>query len=132
MGNNATSQQSLHTNSIKNKILSYLEPSSTESLGYKIAINLQKADRGLNSHATARFLIPHQHLQAFEMDPDRYSRSYHPLCQLAHCSSASSPCSVMTIVSLQKSGPHSCMMNIPGGMRRTGSGDYFMDMFWHG
>ena len=33
---------------------------------------------------------------------------------------------------LQKSGPHSCMMNIPGGMRRTGSGDYFVDMFWHG
>ena len=81
MGNNAASQRSLHTNSIKSEILSYLDPSGTESLGYKIAFNLQKADRGLNSHATARFLIPRQHLQAFETDPDRYTGSHQPLLQ---------------------------------------------------
>ena len=30
-------------------------------------------DRGLGSNLTARFLIPHQHLDAFEKDPDRWA-----------------------------------------------------------
>jgi hypothetical protein len=73
MGNGATSQRGIHTNSVKNEILGYLEPSSTESLGYKIQLHLPKAERGLENHLTARFLIPRQHLEAFENNPDRYT-----------------------------------------------------------
>jgi hypothetical protein len=73
MGNKATGQRSIHTNIIKNDILGYLEPSNTESLGYKIHPHLPKPERGLESHVTARFLIPRQHLEAFEKDPDRYA-----------------------------------------------------------
>lgn len=73
MGNGATGQRGIHTNSIKNEILGYLEPSSTEGLGYKIQLHLPKVERGLENHLTARFLVPRQHLEAFENDPDRYT-----------------------------------------------------------
>jgi hypothetical protein len=39
--------------------------------------NLSKDERGLENHATARFLIPRQHLDAFEKDPDRFVTPHH-------------------------------------------------------
>jgi len=70
MGNEATAQRGIHTNSIKNEVLGFLQPGD-EALGFPIQSSLTKAERGLNNHLTARFLIPRQHLEAFERDPDR-------------------------------------------------------------
>ena len=72
MGNDATNQCGTHTNNIKGDILSYLQPSNTESLGYSVPLNLTKEERGLHHHGTARFLIPRRHLEDFERDPARY------------------------------------------------------------
>lgn len=72
MGNDATKQRGTHTNNIKGDILSYLQPSNTESLGYSVPLNLSKEERGLHHHGTARFLIPRRCLEDFEKDPARY------------------------------------------------------------
>jgi len=69
-------QRSVHTTNVQQDILQYLRPSSTEGLGFEIPASLPKDKRGLESHITARFLIPRRHLEAFEADPDRYITSY--------------------------------------------------------
>jgi len=79
MGNEATKQRGTHTNSVKGDILSYLQPSSTESVGYPVPLNLPKEERGLHHHGTARFLIPRRCLEEFERDPAAYASSSHPL-----------------------------------------------------
>ena len=68
----ASNQRSVHANEILHDIFQYLQPSNTETLDFEIPASLPKAEQGLESHITARFLIPQQHLDAFESDPDRY------------------------------------------------------------
>jgi hypothetical protein len=72
MSTAATNQRATHTTYIQQEVLQYLQPSNAESLGFDIPANLSKEERGLEAHVTARFLIPRQHLEAFEKDPDRY------------------------------------------------------------
>lgn len=72
----ATNQRAIHTTYIQQDILQYLQPSKTEGLGISIPGALTKEERGLENHATARFLIPRQHLEAFENDPDRCAAPY--------------------------------------------------------
>ena len=66
----ATSKRAVHTTYIQQDILQYLKPSNEVDLGFKIPGGLSKEQRGLENHLTARFLIPRQHLNAFEEDPD--------------------------------------------------------------
>jgi len=73
MSRAATNQRAVHTTSIQQEILQYLQPSSTDNLGIIIPGSLSKEERGLQNHATARFLIPRQHLEAFENDPNSYA-----------------------------------------------------------
>lgn len=64
--------RAVHTTHVKQDILQYLHPSNTEQLvGIAVPASLPRAERGLENHATAWFLIPRQHLDAFERDPDR-------------------------------------------------------------
>ena len=74
IGNEAASQCGTHVNSIKHKILSFIQPSDKETLGLEVPAHLSKDKRKLNNKITARFLIPHQHLDAFEGDPLRFVR----------------------------------------------------------
>jgi hypothetical protein len=67
----ATNQRAIHTTYIQQEILQFLQPSNEESLGFNIPANLPKEERGMESHITARFLIPRQHLDAFEKEPER-------------------------------------------------------------
>jgi hypothetical protein len=68
----AANQRSVHTTYIYQDILQYLRPSKEEGLaGFDIPANLSREERGLENHVTARFLIPRQHLDAFEKDPNR-------------------------------------------------------------
>lgn len=97
MGNDATKQRGTHTNNIKGDILSYLQPSSTESLGYSIPLNLSKEERGLQHHGTARFLIPRRRLEDFEKDPVGYVKSILPLAVLTQLCPASLRGSGMTM-----------------------------------
>jgi hypothetical protein len=46
-------------------------------LGIKIPSNLPRERRGLESHITARFLVPRQHLNAFETDPSKSVQPYY-------------------------------------------------------
>lgn len=76
MSSTASNQHSVHATYIQQDIFQYLRPSKTESLGLEIPASLPKEERGLESHITARFLIPRQHLDAFEKDPDGYVASH--------------------------------------------------------
>ena len=69
MGNVATARRGTHTHGVKNEILRYLQPKK-DVHSLSMQSNLAKEERGLNSHITARFLIPRQHLEAFESNPD--------------------------------------------------------------
>ena len=75
----ATKVRVQHTHHVRHEILQYLQPSKVDHLGLDVPTVLSKEERGLNSHATARFLIPRQHLEAFEDDPDGYATPHpHP------------------------------------------------------
>ena len=67
-----SSKRAVHTTNVGQDILQYLQPTSEVSLGLNLPGGPTKKERGLNSHITARFLIPRQHLSAFEDDPDRF------------------------------------------------------------
>ena len=73
-------------------ILQYLRPSKEEGLvSFDIPANLSREERGLENHVTAQFLIPRQHLDVFEKDPNR---SIMPLSHMEltdHCFSGFSP-----------------------------------------
>jgi len=66
-----SAKRAVNTTNVSQDIFQYLQPSNEISLGINIPACLPKTERGLNSHITARFLIPRQHLTAFEKDPDR-------------------------------------------------------------
>lgn len=72
MSKAASQLRTTHTNSATSDILQYLQPSNGDRLGIVIPASLPKEQRGLGSHATARFLIPRKHLNMFDADPDRY------------------------------------------------------------
>ena len=78
--------RAVHTTYIQQEVLHYIEPSSETSLGFYIPASLSKEERGLENHVTARFLIPRQHLEAFEKDPDRSAtlHHYHPQLTSSH------------------------------------------------
>jgi hypothetical protein len=73
----AANARAVHTTSIQQDALQYLRPSNEAKLGFDMPTNLSKDERGLENHATARFLIPRQHLDAFEKDPDRFVTPHH-------------------------------------------------------
>jgi hypothetical protein len=73
----AGNQRSIHGTYINPDILLYLQPSREQSLGLSIPASLSREERGLGSHITARFLIPRQHLDMFERDPDRFVVAHH-------------------------------------------------------
>ena len=68
----ASNQHSVHATYIQQDIFQYLRPSNTVSLGFEVPASLPREERGLASHITARFLIPRQHLDAFEKDPNGF------------------------------------------------------------
>lgn len=57
------------TSAVRDVILQYLQPSEGHDLGIAIPVTLPKESRGMEHNATARFLIPRKHLDAFEADP---------------------------------------------------------------
>ena len=62
-----------HTSSIHREILEYLRPSEEVAFSYGIPAHLARDKRGMNHHATARFLIPRRHLDEYEAAQQRYS-----------------------------------------------------------
>lgn len=60
-----------HTNSIREEILTYLKPSEDTAFAFEIPANLFRDKRGMENHATARFLIPRRHLDEYEEAPQR-------------------------------------------------------------
>jgi len=78
MGNVATARRGTHTHGVKNEILRYLQPKK-DVYSLSIQSNLAKEERGLNSYITARFLIPRQHLEAFESNPEWYDSRCSPI-----------------------------------------------------
>ena len=77
--------RAVHSTYVQQGVLQYLHPSNTQLLvGVAIPPSLPKEDRGLGSNLTARFLIPRQHLDAFEKDPDRWD----PVRSKTHYSSS--------------------------------------------
>src|SRR5882762_5044576 len=73
LSGSATDRHTIHTNSVGSDILKYLQPSNKDSLGLEVPTVLPREMQGLHSHITAQFLIPRQHLDAFEESPDRYT-----------------------------------------------------------
>ena len=71
MSEGATNKRAVDTNKVVNHILQYLQPSPEHTLGIAVPSSLPKEQRGLEHHITGRFLIPRQHLDAFEKDPAR-------------------------------------------------------------
>ena len=67
--------QATHTYSIREEILTYLEPFDYPSLGIAVPVKLPKDLRGLENVATARFLISRRHLDEFEGAPHEYALS---------------------------------------------------------
>jgi len=67
----ASGQRGTHTKTVRSEILQHLQPSKDETIGIDIPSSLSQEERGLENHTTARFLIPRQHLDAFEEDPER-------------------------------------------------------------
>lgn len=72
MSDVALAQRAVHTTYIQQEILQFLQPSNVQRLDLDVPAALPREERGLVSHITARFLIPRQHLDAFEKDPDGY------------------------------------------------------------
>lgn len=68
----ATHVQTQDTKKVNLDIFGFLQPSDKIDLGVTIPHSLPKARRGLENYATARFLIPRKHLDAFEQDPKGY------------------------------------------------------------
>lgn len=67
----------LHSTYVYQDILQYLQPSKKEGLGsFFVPNTLDREERGLENHATARFLMPRQHLDKFERSPDRQVMPY--------------------------------------------------------
>ena len=54
----------------------YLKPFDYPSLGIAVPVKLAKDSWGLENIATARFLIPHRHLNEFEGAPHEYIPPY--------------------------------------------------------
>jgi hypothetical protein len=54
---------------MKEDIFSLIQPSQKEPLDFDIPAHLRKENRGLHHILTARFLIPREHLDAFEESP---------------------------------------------------------------
>jgi hypothetical protein len=71
ISNAAANQRSIHTSHLQQDVLLYLQPSGKDGLGHNIPSSLSREEQGLGCHLTARFLVPRQHLDAFETDPDR-------------------------------------------------------------
>jgi hypothetical protein len=69
-------QRAIHTTASRQDVLQYLQPSKDMELGIAIPSSLPQGERGLESHITARFLIPRQHLNTFENDPARSVQQY--------------------------------------------------------
>ena len=65
-------QRAVHTTYIQQEILQFLQLSNVQRLDLDIPAALPREERGLVSHITTRFLIPREHLDAFEKDPDQY------------------------------------------------------------
>lgn len=72
MAEGVSNTRAIHTYSIKEEILTYLEPFDYPSLGIAVPVKLPKDSRGLENIATARFLIPRRHLDEFEGAPHEY------------------------------------------------------------
>ena len=72
MSSASLNQRSLHITYIQQDILHFLQPSNTQRLDLNVPARLSKEERGLASNITARFLVPQQHLDAFEEDPAGY------------------------------------------------------------
>ena len=75
MSSAGVNQRSVHITYIQQEILQFLHPSNTHRLDLNVPARLSREERGLASHITARFLVPRQHLDAFEEDPDGYVTS---------------------------------------------------------
>ena len=107
-----------HTYNVQHDILQYLQPSKAEPLGLEVPAILGKEERGLNSHITARFLIPRQHLEAFESDPEGYA-TLHPMVHRSSAPLGSSPgferMRIPTGHSSPRNGPHSSTTSRQGG-----------------
>ena len=84
MSNAGLNQRSVHITYIQQEILQFLHPSNTQRLNLDVPARLSREERGLASHVTARFLVPRQHLDAFEEDPDGYVTPS-PLLQSSPC-----------------------------------------------
>jgi len=84
----ASNQHSVHATYIQQDIFQYLWPSNTESLSLEVPASLPREEQGLASHIIAQFLIPHQHLNAFEKDPDGYVVSHPQIIWLTFPSAA--------------------------------------------
>lgn len=56
-----------HTKSIHDEILTYLKPSEDVTFTFEVPAYLPRDKRGMESHATARFLVPRRHLDAYEV-----------------------------------------------------------------
>jgi len=86
----AGGSRAVHTTYVQQEVLHYIQPSNKTGLGFNIPASLSKEERGLESHVTARFLIPRQHLEAFEKDPDRSAtlHCYHPKLTSSHTASS--------------------------------------------
>lgn len=76
MSSAGVNQRSVHITYIQQEILQFLHPSNTQRLDLDVPARLSREERGLSSHITARFLVPRQHLDAFEEDPDGYVTPY--------------------------------------------------------
>ena len=72
MSSAGLNQRSVHITYIQQDILQFLQPSNTQRLDLNVPARLSREERGLASHITARFLVPRQHLDAFEEDPAGY------------------------------------------------------------
>jgi hypothetical protein len=77
MSKSVSGTRTIHTNSIRDEILTYLKPSEDISLAFEIPGKLPRDRRGMNNHTTARFLTPRRHLDEYEAAPQRYTTRTH-------------------------------------------------------
>jgi hypothetical protein len=80
MARSAANHRAVHSTHAQQYILQCLQPSKTEPLDINVPPSLFRDERGLNHHVTARFLIPRQHLDEYERDPEGYATSQHLTC----------------------------------------------------